>query len=320
MVLRRLVFAALALLFAPLAAQAQYPDRQINMVVCFAAGGGTDIAARLINTQLGEALGKPVIVENRGGAGGNIAINAVARLPADGYILLVCSSAFVVNPSLFAQANYEPLKDFVPLMVIGASPNVFVVPENSEIKTMQEFIAKAKASGGKLNWTSPGAGTTPQLAGELIKLRTGIQMQHIPFPGAGPATTAVLAGQVDLYTANFGSVSAIIEAGKVRPIAVTSDKRWPALPNVPTLEETGIRDAVSDTFQAIYVRAGTPQPVIDRLAKELTAILKRPDIMEKFDKAGLPVLAEGPDVFRKRVEREVPMYKEIIDKAGLRIP
>ena len=320
MVLRRLVFAALALLFAPLAAQAQYPDRQINMVVCFAAGGGTDIAARLINTQLGEALGKPVIVENRGGAGGNIAINAVARLPADGYTLLVCSSAFVVNPSLFAQANYEPLKDFVPLMVIGASPNVFVVPENSEIKTMQEFIAKAKASGGKLNWTSPGAGTTPQLAGELIKLRTGIQMQHIPFPGAGPATTAVLAGQVDLYTANFGSVSAIIEAGKVRPIAVTSDKRWPALPNVPTLEETGIRDAVSDTFQAIYVRAGTPQPVIDRLAKELTAILKRPDIMEKFDKAGLPVLAEGPDVFRKRVEREVPMYKEIIDKAGLRIP
>ena len=134
----------------------------------------------------------------------------------------------MVNPSLFAQANYEPLKDFVPLMVIGASPNVFVVPATSEIKTMQEFIAKAKSSGGTLNWTSPGAGTTPQLAGELLKLRTGIQMQHIPFPGAGPATTAVLAGQVDLYTANLGSVSAIIEGGKVRPIAVTSDKRWPA--------------------------------------------------------------------------------------------
>ena len=317
---RALMLAMLTLLVAPPGAQAQYPDRQITMVVCFAAGGGTDIAARMINNQLSEALGKPVIVENRGGAGGNIAINAVARLPADGYTLLVCSSAFVVNPSLFAQASYEPLKDFVPLMVIGASPNVFVVPASSEIKTMPEFIAKAKASGGKLNWTSPGAGTTPQLAGELIKLRTGIQMQHIPFPGAGPATTAVLAGQVDLYTANLGSVSAIIEAGKVRPIAVTSDKRWPSLPNVPTLEESGIKDAVSDTFQAIYVRAGTPQPVIDRLAKELSAILNRPDIKERFDKAGLPVLAEGPDVFRKRVEREVPMYKEIIDKAGLRIP
>ena len=173
-------------------ARAEYPDKQITMVVCFPAGGGTDIAARLVNTQLGEALGKPVIIENRGGAGGNIAIAAVKRLPADGYTLLVCSSAYVVNPSLYAQAAYDPLKDFVPLMVIGASPNVFVVPEKSEIKTMKEFIDKAKANPGKINWTSPGAGTTPQLAGELIKLRTGIEMQHIPFPGAGPATNAVL--------------------------------------------------------------------------------------------------------------------------------
>jgi tripartite-type tricarboxylate transporter receptor subunit TctC len=301
-------------------ARADYPERQITMVVCFPAGGGTDIAARLINTQLGEALGKPVIIENRGGAGGNIAIAAVKRLPADGYTLLVCSSAFVVNPSLYAQAAYDPLKDYVPLMVIGASPNVFVVPEKSEIKTLQEFIAKAKANPGKINWTSSGVGTTPQLTGELIKLRTGIDMQHIPYPGAGPATNAALAGQVDLYTANIGSLQGQIDAGKLKPIAVTSKTRWPALPNVPTLEESGIKDAVSDTFQGIYVVAGTPQPVIDRLAKELTAILTTPDMRAKFDKIGLPVVAEGPDGFRARVAREVPMYKEIIDKAGLRIP
>jgi tripartite-type tricarboxylate transporter receptor subunit TctC len=298
----------------------QWPARQITMVVCFPAGGGTDIAARIINAPLGDALGKPVIVENRGGAGGNIAISAVQRTPPDGHTLLMCSSAYVVNPSLYAQATYDPLKDFIPLMVIGASPNVFVVPAQSEIKSMPEFIAKAKANPGKLNWTSPGAGTTPQLAGELIKLRTGIEMQHIPFPGAGPATTAVLAGQVDLYTANLGSMMALIESGKLRPIAVTSDKRWPDLPNVPTLEEVGVKDAVSDTFQAIYVVAGTPQPIVDRLAKELTAILARPDIKEKYAKVGLPVLAEGPAVFRKRVEREVPLYKEIIDKAKLRVP
>ena len=298
----------------------QWPARQITMVVCFPAGGGTDIAARIINTPLGDALGKPVIVENRGGAGGNIAISAVQRTPPDGHTLLMCSSAYVVNPSLYAQASYDPLKDFIPLMVIGASPNVFVVPAQSEIKSMPEFIAKAKANPGKLNWTSPGAGTTPQLAGELIKLRTGIDMQHIPFPGAGPATTAVLAGQVDLYTANLGSMMALIESGKLRPIAVTSDKRWPDLPNVPTLEEVGVKDAVSDTFQAIYVVAGTPQPIVDRLAKELTDILARPDIKEKYAKVGLPVLAEGPAVFRARVQREVPMYKEIIDKAKLRIP
>ena len=322
-VCRTLIAAGLAaamLNAAPISARADYPERQITWVLCFPAGGGTDIAARLINTQLGEALGKPVIIENRGGAGGNIAIASVKRLPADGYTMLMCSSAYVVNPSLYAQANYDPLKDFVPLMVIGASPNVFVVPEKSEIKSMKEFIEKAKANPDKFNWTSPGAGTTPQLAGELIKLRTGIKMQHIPFPGAGPATNAALAGQVDLYTANIGSLQGQIDGGKLRPIAVTSKTRWAPLPNVPTLEESGVPDAVSDTFQGIFVLAGTPQPVIDRVAKELAAILARPDIKEKFDKIGLPVVAEGPAAFRARVQREVPMYKEIVDKAGLRIP
>jgi tripartite-type tricarboxylate transporter receptor subunit TctC len=303
----------------PRIARAEYPERQITMIVCFPAGGGTDIAARLINTQLGEALGKPVIVENRGGAGGNIGIAAAARAAGDGYTLLVCSSAYVVNPSLYAQASYDPLKDFIPVMVIGASPNAFVVPAQSDIKSMPELIAKAKANPGKLNWTSPGAGTTPYLAGELLKLRTAINMLHIPFPGAGPATTAVLGGQVDMYTANIGSLMALIDAGKVRPIAVTSGRRWPDLPNVPSLEELGIKNAESDTFQGIYAPAGTPQPIIERLVKELTAILNRGDIRDKFIKAGLPVVAEGPDVFRARIAREVPMYKEIIDQAGLRI-
>src|SRR5215207_5579042 len=300
----------------PAPARAEYPEKQISMVVCFPAGGGTDIAARLVNVPLGEALGKPVVIENRGGAGGNIAIAAVKRLPADGYTLLVCSSAFVVNPSLYAQAAYDPLKDYIPLMVMGASPNVFVVPSQSEIKSMKEFIDKAKANPGKMNWTSPGAGTTPQLAGELLKLRTGIDMQHIPFPGAGPATNAVLAGTVDLYTANIGSVQGLIDGGRVRPIAVTATKRWAPLPDVPTLEEIGVKDAASDTFQGVYVLAGTPQPIVDRLAKELAAILAKPDTKEKFAKIGLPVVAECPAEFRKRVEREVPMFKEIIDKAG----
>ena len=175
----------------------------------------------------------------------------------------------MVNPSLYAQAAYDPLKDYIPLMVMGASPNVFVVPAQSTIKSMQEFIDKAKANPGKMNWTSPGAGTTPQLAGELLKLRTGIDMQHIPFPGAGPATNAVLAGTVDLYTANIGSLQGLIDGGKVRPIAVTATKRWAPLPDVPTLEEIGVKDAASDTFQGVYVLAGTPQPIVDRLAKEL---------------------------------------------------
>jgi tripartite-type tricarboxylate transporter receptor subunit TctC len=318
---RRMLLAALAAFVSVGAATAQvnYPERSITVVVCFPAGGGTDIAARLINIQLGEVLGKPVIVENRGGAGGTIGTAAVARASPDGYTLLSCSSAFVVNPSLYASAAYDPFKDFAPVMVLGASPNVFVLPEQSPLKSMPELLAKAKANPGKLNWTSPGAGTTPHLAGEVLKLRTGADMLHIPFTGAGPAMTAVLGGQVDLYTANLGSVAALIDSGKVRPIAVTASRRWRELPDVPTLEELGIKDAVSDTFQGIFAPAGTPQPIIDRLAKELTEILGRPDIREKFAKAGLPVVAEGPAAFRARIAREVPMYKEIIDKAGLRI-
>src|ERR1700720_31156 len=293
------------------AARAEYPERQITMIVCFPAGGGTDIAARLINPPPGGGWGKPVVIENRGGAGGNIGIAAAARAGGDGYTLLVCSSAYVVNPSFYAQASYDPYEDFVPVMVIGASPNAFVVPAQSDIKTMPELIAKARANPGKLNWTSPGAGTTPYLAGEVLKLRTGINMLHIPFPGAGPATTAVLAGQVDLYTANIGSLMALIDAGKVRPIAVTSRERWPELPSVPSLEELGIKDAVSDTFQGIYAPAGTPQPIIDRLVTELTAILSRDDVREKFTKAGVPVVAEGPDAFRALIARELRLYKEI---------
>ena len=311
--------ACLAALCAAPDARAAWPERNITLIACFPAGGGTDIAARLIATPLGEALGTPVIVENRGGAGGNIGTAVAARAAPDGYTFLICSSAFVVNPSLYAKTAYDPFKDFIPVMVLGASPNVLTVPAQSDIKTMQELIARAKANPGKLNWTSPGAGTTPYLAGELLQLRTQTRMVHIPFTGAGPALTAALGNQVDMYTANLGSLQPQIQAGKIRAIAVTAVKRWPELPDVPTLDEVGVHDAVSDTFQGLFAPAGTPQPVIDRVVKEVQAILARPDIQDRYAKSGLPVVAEPPEVFRARIAREVPMYKEIIDKAGLKI-
>jgi tripartite-type tricarboxylate transporter receptor subunit TctC len=317
---------ALAMIWAGIAAavpldgaRAQYPERQITMIVCFPPGGGTDIAARIINTQLGDALGKPVIIENRSGASGNIGIAAAARATPDGHTLLMCSSAYVVNPSLFPQAAYDPFKDFAPVMVIGASPNVFVVPAQSEIKSFPELIAKAKANPGKLNWASPGAGTTPHLAVELVRLRTETNMVNIPFQGAGPATQAAVAGQVDLYAAAIGSLQGFIHAGTLRAIATTGKTRWPELADVPTLGELGIGNADSDTFQAILAPAGTPPPIIERIAKELTTLLNQPDIREKYRKAGLAVTAEGPQAFRARIAREVPMYKEIIDKAGLKM-
>ena len=315
----RILSAALAALSLPPSAQATWPERQITIIACFPAGGGTDIAARLIATPLGDALGTPVIVENRGGAAGNIGTTVAARAAPDGYTFLVCSSAFVVNPSLYAKTAYDPFKDFAPVMVLGASPNVLTVPAQSDIKTMAELIARAKANPGKLNWASPGAGTTPYLAGELLQLRTGAKMVHIPFTGAGPALTAALGGQVDMYTANLGSLQPQIQAGKLRALAVTAARRWPDLPDVPTLDEVGVHDAVSDTFQGLFAPAGTPQPVIDRMVKEVQAILARPDIQERYAKSGLPVVAEPPEVFRARIAREVPMYKDIVDKAGLKI-
>jgi tripartite-type tricarboxylate transporter receptor subunit TctC len=298
---------------------AGYPDRPITIVVCFPAGGGTDIAVRMINTQLGEALGKAVIVENKAGAGGNIGIAAVARAKPDGYTLLGCSSAFVVNPSLYAHVSYDAKKDFIPLMLIGSSPNVFVVPANSKITSMKQFLAEAKANPGKLNWTSPGLGTTPQLAGELLKLRTGINMVHVPFTGAGPAMNAVLAGQVDMYAANYGSVSSLIKGGQVRAIAVTADKRWSDIPDVPTLDELGIKDANTDTLQALFAPAGTPQEVIDKLASTLKQVLSRPDVRARYDKIGLPVVAAGPAEFKPIVDRQLATYGEIVEKANLKV-
>jgi len=318
----RIVSAAglvLAALGSASSALAAWPERNITLIACFPAGGGTDIAARLIAPPLGEALHTTVIVENRGGAGGNIGTAVAARAAPDGYTFLICSSAFVVNPSLYAKTAYDPFKDFTPVMVLGASPNVITVPAQSDIKVLPQLISRAKRFPGKLNWSSPGAGTTPYLAGELLQLRANIKMVHIPFTGAGPALTAVLGNQVDMYTANLGSLLPQIQAGKVRALAVTAVKRWPDLPEVPTLDEEGVHDAVSDTFQGLFAPAGTPQPVIDRMVKEVQAILARPDIQERYAKSGLPVVAEPPEVFRARIAREVPMYKEIIDKAGLKI-
>jgi tripartite-type tricarboxylate transporter receptor subunit TctC len=320
---RRAALAMLAVastgLVALPSAQAAWPEKPITLIVCFPAGGGTDIAMRMINTQIGEALGQPVVIENRPGAGGNIGIAAAARAKPDGYTFLGCSSAFVVNPSLYPNVQYDPIKSFDPVIVIGAAPNVFVVHKDSPVKTFQDFVDRVKASPGKLNYTSSGIGTTPFLAAEQIKLRLGLDIVHVPYAGAGPATQAAMAGQVEMYTANLGSLGSHIKSGAFRAIAQTGPTRWPDLPDVPTLNELGIKDAESDTFQAIYAPAGTPKEVIDRFVKAATEVLQRPDVKEKYWKSGLGVLAEGPEEFKKRIAREVPMYKEIIDKANLKL-
>ena len=297
----------------------KWPEKPITVVSCFPAGGGTDIAARLVNIPLGEALGQPIIIENRAGASGNVGISLVQRAAPDGYTILACSSAFVVNPNMFASATYDPVKDFEPLIVLGASPNIFVVPASSPHKTIKEFLDWAKANPGKPNWTTPGKGTTPYLGGEFMIQHAGLKMAYVPFTGAGPATQAAIAGQVDFYSANLGSVAALIGSGQLRPVAITSKERWPELPNVPTLREAGFPDSDTDTFQGWWYPAGTPKEIIEKVSTAAAKILTTPDTKDKFAKSGLPVLAEMPDRMRERIAREVTFYKAIIDKGDLRV-
>lgn len=313
-----LLMAGVALL-TPGLARAEYPERNINMIVCFGAGGGTDIAARMIAPPLAEALGKAVVVENRVGAGGNLGINTVARATPDGYTLLVCSSAFVVNPSLYVKAGYDPIKDFMPVMLLGGSPNVYTVKSDSPIKTLDDFVAYAKANAGKTNWTSPGVGTTPYLAGEILKMRKGLDMQHIPYRSVPAAVQAVLSGDAAMMTANYGSLAGQISAGSLRVLAQTGKTRWPEMADIPTLDELGIKDAETDTSYGLWVPAGTPKSIIDRLVREVSKILERPEVVERYRKAGAPVIGEGPEPFKARIAREVPMYKQIVEKAGLKV-
>ena len=293
-------------------------SRQITMVVCFPAGGGTDIAARLVNTQLGEALGKPVIIENRGGAGGNIAITAVKRLPADGYTLLVCSSAYVVNPSLYAQATYDPLKDFIPLMVIGASPNVFVVPgairdqvdegvhRQGEGQPRQDELDQprrrhhaaarrrtAQAAHRHRDAAHPVPRRRPRDQRGARRHGRSLHRQHRL--GAGPDRRRQGA-------ADRGDREEALAAAAERADAGGDRHQGRRVRHLPGRLCAG-RHAAADRRPAGEGTDRDPRP---------------PDIKEKFAKIGLPVVAEGPGAFRKRVEREVPMYKEIIDKAGLR--
>jgi tripartite-type tricarboxylate transporter receptor subunit TctC len=307
------VLVAAALCAAPL--RAQYPDRQITIVVNFAAGGGTDVAARMMAIPLAEALGRPVVVENRVGAGGNIGITAVGRAQPDGHTLLVTSSAFVVNPSLSRQVTYDPVNDFAPLVTVGVSPNVIAVRKESELKTLADLIAAAKVR--SLNYASPGVGTTPHLAGEVLKQRAGIDMVHIPYQGGGPAAQAALAGTTDLTVTNLSNAMGLLRDGAMRALVQTDKERWRDLPDVPTLADAGIRDADTNIFIAFFAPAKTPKPIVDRLAKELLAIGQRPEIKDRLLQLGIAPVQEGPDALAARVTREVALYRQIIEAAGI---
>ena len=316
---RRGVFAvAGAMAAAGARAQGNWPDRPVTIVVCFPPGGSTDFSARMVAPGLSEILGRPVVVENRAGAGGNIGIGYVARAQPDGYTVLVASSVFVVNSSLYRNAPYDPFRDFACVGTLGASPNLICVRTDSGISTLAELIAAAKADPDRFNYASPGIGTTPHLAGEVFKLRTGANLTHVPFLGAGPAVQAILAGTTEVLIASQGGqVEIAVRSGQVKALAQTGAERSPDLPDVPTLTELGVRNAVSETFNAMYAPAATPAPVLEKLNQAVLAVLHRPEVQQRYRTGGVIALPEGAVGLKARVAREVPLWRDVIRQAKI---
>jgi tripartite-type tricarboxylate transporter receptor subunit TctC len=296
---------------------AGYPERPVKIVVPFAPAGPTDIMARILATHLGEAINGTVIVENKPGAGGNIGIGGVAHAEPDGYTLLLTSSAYVVNPGLYAKIPYDPYKDFAPIAELGTSPNVILVNPTVGINSIADLVARAKANPDELNYASPGIGTTPHLSGELFKIVAGIQITHVPFSGAGPAIQAILSGTTQVASAALPPAHPHIESGALKALAVTGAHRWFDLPNVPTMIELGYKDFISDTFQGFLAPAKTSPEIIALLSAKSLEILKVPKIADQLRNNGFEVLANGPDGMRKRIDDEVPKWRDIVAKAGI---
>jgi tripartite-type tricarboxylate transporter receptor subunit TctC len=314
----RLSVVALVLALAGLLPAQAYPDRPITLIVPFAPGGPTDIIARILAVSLSQSLGQQVIVDNRPGAAGNIGMGVAARVKPDGYTLLLTSTAIAVNPALYKSLPYDPFKDFLPVSELVNAPNVLIVHRDSGIGTLADLIAQAKADPAKFNYASPGAGTKSHLTGELLKLRAGIEMVHVPFRGAGPATQAVIARTTQVGSVALPPAEPLIKAGELRALAVTGAERWFSLPEIPTMIESGFPNFISDTFNALFAPAGTPPEIIALLVKESQAALRRPEARDAARRAGFEVVAGTPEQLAARVAAEVPAVRELVERAGIK--
>ena len=300
------------------AVAAGYPARTIKIIVPFAPAGPTDIMARILAQNLGPALSGNAIVENRPGASGNIGIGYAAHAEADGYTLLISSSAYVVNPSLFARVPYDPFKDFSPITELGTTPNVIAVSPKLGIHSIAELFARARAKPDELNYASPGAGTTPHLSAELLKIVGNVEITHVPFSGAAPAIQALIAGTTQLAVTALPSALPFVLSGEARALALTGERRWPDLPDVPTMIELGYRDFIAETAQFFFAPARTPSDIVETLAATSIEVLKAPAVVAQLRDNGYEVVAHGPQGLRKYIETEVPKWRDVIAKAGIK--
>lgn len=300
-------------------AQGTYPNKPVRWIVPYAAGGGTDVIARPLALKLGEVFGQPIVYENRGGGGGLIAGEFVAKAAADGYTLLVGSgNTHTFATLLFDKVGYDPVKDYAPITNFVNAPNVLVAHPSFPAKTAQDIAVYGKAHPGKISWASSGNGAGGHLALVLFAQQAGVKVVHVPFKGAAPAVIAMLGGETDLLFANTGVFLGHIKAGKLRPIAVCALTRLPLFPNVPTLHESGFANFESSTYYGLLAPAGTPRPIINRLHGELTKIIRSPESLERLASVGAFAVANTPEQFAEALRLDVEKWAKVIKDHGIK--
>ncbi len=310
---------AAALLATSLSATAQrYPSKPIKMVVGYAPGGGSDIMGRLIAQQITEATGQQVVVENRAGAAQNVAVEYVIKQPADGYTLFMSSAALGVNASLYPKLNYDPVKDLVPSAIFATSPNLLLVHPSYPAKNVREFVVVAKKNPGKLNFSSSGSGSTQHLSGEMLKLMLGVDMTHIPYKGSAPSMTALASGEVDFSFNNIPASQPLMTPGRIRAIGITSAKRSPLLPQLPTMVEGGLAGFVTETWYGVLFPAGTPDDIVNAMNAVVVKAVQKEDFRAKLAQLGADPLAETPDFFRKMLAAEIERWGKVVRAAKAR--
>jgi tripartite-type tricarboxylate transporter receptor subunit TctC len=295
-----------------------YPTRPVTLIVFVPAGGYPDIAARLVGQSLSQRLGQAVIIENRPGAGGNIALEAVARAAPDGYTLLLAATPHAVNATLYQKAKLNVAQDVVAVAGIAHNPLLMIVAPSLPVRTLPEFIAYAKANPGKLNMTSSGTGNLTHLAGELFKMMAGVDMLHVPSRGAVDAHTGLMAGELHVMFDGIGSVLPQVQSGKLRALAVTASTRWNALPDIPTVAEF-VPNYVVDGWLGIAAPKGTPPEIIDRLNKEINAVLAEPEIKSRLRGFGAEPLSVSPGDFRKYIVNDTDKWAKVIRAANIKV-
>jgi tripartite-type tricarboxylate transporter receptor subunit TctC len=316
----RVLAAAGALLAAqPAHAQgaADYPNKPVKVVVTVPAGGGVDTVTRLITERLRVKLGQPFVIENKGGAGGNIAAEAVFQAAPDGYTLMASQPApITTNATLYKKLNFDPTQ-FVPVAIMSSIPNTLLVKNDFPAKTLAEFMAYVKANPGKLNYASQGPGTTSHLTAELFNKLAGTKMAHVPYKGTGPALNDIVAGHVDLIFMQLEAAIRLHQGGKARILAVTTAKRIPALPNIPTMAEAGLKDFISDTWNAISAPPKTPAPIVAKLNAAINDVLKMPEVQEQFRKLNLEPGGGSPEAMAKIVKEDTARWSDVIREAKI---